>query len=297
LLAMKVMSVFLLFVASAAAQGGNDDDDDFKSQGGGGGAYGAAAEEHAEPAYQAPAEEHHEEYHAPVRAAAVYHAPIRAAAPAYHAPMAAAYAAPVAEFHIHPACNSGGPTPGYGESVQMEAHGGYRNLRNDRTLFEDDLEEPFDDPGCGHGVCVLAPGGHGECICDASFMTTEDSGPCGQHQKSQGVAFLLQLFLGPFGAGGFYLGGGWIAGAIICLLFGGLGMCIAPILACIANGVFDFLDCVFCDCLSGPNPMCGATTVTCCWAVLHCAALITWFVTLIIIGVDCKVGGIPCVPM
>jgi len=293
---MKVGSLFLLFVGSAVAtkqvRAGNYDDDDYSPP-----AAAAAPAYHAEAA-AAPA------YHAEAAAAPVYHAP----APAYHpAPMAQAYAAPVEaeEFHIHPACNSGGPTAGYAAPMAMEAPrygaseargGGYRNLRSDRTLFEDDLQEPFDDPGCGHGVCVLAPGGHGECICDASFMTTEDSGPCGQHQKSQGVAFLLQLFLGPFGAGAFYLGGGWIATALICLLFGHFGLILAPIFVCCVAGVFrDISFCTGLNCCRGlfSNP----NSVLCCATILHSAALITWFVSLIVIGADCKVHGIPCVPM
>jgi len=281
---MKVGSLFLLFVGSAVAtkqvRAGNYDDDDYSPP--------AAA---AAPAY-----------HAEAAAAPAYHAP----APAYHpAPMAQAYAAPVEaeEFHIHPACNSGGPTAGYAAPMAMEAPrygaseargGGYRNLRSDRTLFEDDLQEPFDDPGCGHGVCVLAPGGHGECICDAAFMTTEDSGPCEQHQKYQGVAFILQLFLGPFGAGCFYLGGGWIATAIICLLFCGFNLCVVPVLGCLFAGFFNTI----CSCCPNFQPnTCSPSTMICCQGILHCAGLITWFVSIIVIGVDCKVHGIPCVPM
>lgn len=275
---MKVAYLFALLATAVAAkgrklqygaaaaggyQGGNDDDDDAPSARAEGGYTAAAA---AAPAYHAAA------------AAPAYH-PVAAAAPAYAA-------ATVTELHIHPACHIGGPTP-------IRANGEYRKLRADRTLFEDDLEEPYDDPGCGHGVCVLAPGGHGECICDAAFMTTETSGPCGQHQKSQGVAFLLQLFLGPFGAGAFYLGGPWLGTAIICLLFIGLGVCVAPIAACAVTGIFD----LFCGWCNACNCAQNTVTVMCCLGVLHCAGLITWFVSLIVIGVDCKVSGIPCVPM
>jgi hypothetical protein len=279
---MKVGYLFTLLVATSAQYGGqaaSADDDDAGSQAQGGG-YGGAQ------AAQAPA------YHAPA-AAAEYHPPAAAAA-AYHPPaMAQTYAAPAEELHIHPSCNSGGPTP-------MRMGGGYRMLsgkvQGDRSLEEDDLEEPFDDPGCGHGVCVLAPGGHGECICDAAFMTTPTSGPCGQHQKSQGVAFILQLFLGFFGAGAFYLGSGWVATGVVCLLFGALGVCIAPIIACASFGL---LKCIpFCR----PGGACGFVSnqkelTLCCVGFLHCVALITWFVSLIIIGVNCKVNGIPCVPM
>lgn len=91
------------------------------------------------------AEAHHEEYHAPMR---------QEYAPAH-------VHVEVAEYHIHPPCSSGGPTP-----MRMEAqHSGYRNLRTevDRTLFEDDLELPADDIGCGHGICVMAPGGTSLC--------------------------------------------------------------------------------------------------------------------------------------
>merc|ERR1719162_1874669 len=255
------------------------DDDDFDSKGGGG--YGQSAA--AAPAYHAPM----------VRTQAAYHAPVA---------QVAAYGA-VQELHIHPACSDGGPTP-----ERAQAAGDYRKLggkvshrklvdyieNSKRSLFEDDLEEPFDDPGCGHGVCVLARGGRGECICDAAFMTTPESGPCGQHQKSQGVAFILQLFLGFFGAGAFYLGGGWMATGVVCLLCGALGVIVAPLVMCLMNGLFN-------TCCQGASDRCNCglsnTTTACCVGFLQCVAVIVWFVSLVIIGSDCKVDGIPCVPM
>lgn len=221
-------------------------------------------------------------------------APAMAYQPAAHVAVAAYSEAEA--LHIHPSCNSGGPTAGY-EGYEPAASSEYRKrtLRSDRTLFEDDLEEPYDDPGCGHGICVEAPGGHNECICDVDFMTTPEAGPCGQRQKWQGTAFILQLFMGCVGAGSFYLGGGWYASGILCLLFGFFGIFVGPVLACFFQGVFN---CIFCCPRRTPGvgtcagPSCLGLT-----AVLHCAAVIIWFVSLIEIAVDCKVHGIPCVPM
>jgi len=245
--------------------------------------YGQPPAARAQPAY-APASFQAAEYH-PVAAQAAYE------------PMEAEELP-----HIHPACNSGGPTAaaammsGYrklgGKVAQRKLEDYIENAK--RSLEEDDLEEPFDDPGCGHGVCVLAPGGHGECICDQAFMTTPDSGPCEQHQKSQGVAFILQLFLGPFGAGAFYLGGGWIGTACVCLFTGALAFITLPLVCCV-KGLFNTIcgDCcgVPSFCPSNPN------TILCCAGFLQCVMVITWFVSLIYIGVDCKVDHIPCVPM
>merc|ERR1719272_506325 len=104
---------------------------------------------------------------------------------AYEAPQAAAvaeYSAPQEETIIHPSCDSGGPTirtasaGGYGASAAMGHESEYRKLNGkvvhrklsdyvenaQRTLFEDDLEEPYDDPGCGHGVCVMTLGDRSE---------------------------------------------------------------------------------------------------------------------------------------
>lgn len=241
----------------------------------------------------------------PATQAAEYH-PVAAQVAEYHpvAAQVAAYQEPVGVQeldHIHPACNSGGPTAvaasfsGYrklgGKIAQRKLEDYIENVK--RSLEEDDLEEPFDDPGCGHGVCVLAPGGRGECICDQAFMTTPDSGPCEQHQKSQGVAFILQLFLGPFGAGCFYLGGGWIGSGVVCLLCGALAWIMLPIVCCV-KGFFNNL------CGECGVPTCCPTnenTILCCAGIMQCAMVITWFVSLIYIGVDCKVDSIPCVPM
>jgi hypothetical protein len=55
--------------------------------------------------------------------------------------------------------------------------------------------------------------------------------------------------------------------------------------------------CGWCDPARWVPCTCGLPTTLCCVGILHCAALITWFVSIIIIGVDCKVHDIPCVPM
>lgn len=238
-----------------------------------------------------------------------------AAAEAYERPQVAVaeYTGVLAEDHIHPGCSSGGvairaESAEYAGAMGHEERGGYRRLNSKvshrkledyiestkRTLFEDDLEEPYDDPGCGHGVCVMTLGRKLECICDAGFMTTPDSGPCEQHQKSQGVAFILQLFLGFFGAGCFYLGGSWLASAWVCLLFGAFAFCVAPVVACVTQGLF--------------RPCCGdqadkccpkipPATAACCFGFLQCVGAIVWLVSLVEIGSDCHVDGIPCIPM
>merc|ERR1711865_1127630 len=53
-----------------------------------------------------------------------------------------------------------------------------------------------------------------------------------------------------------------------------------------------------CNVCGTGGPLCCSKNVTHgCTALLHCIFLIVWFVSLIEIATDCKVDGIPCVPM
>lgn len=57
------------------------------------------------------------------------------------------------------------------------------------------------DSDCGHhGSC-----NGGECHCDDGYTTHGDGPVCGYQQKSRLTALLLQIFVGQWGAGEFYL--------------------------------------------------------------------------------------------
>jgi len=57
-----------------------------------------------------------------------------------------------------------------------------------------------------HGRCSINPAKLGECVCDNGYTTQDSNSQCGYKQKPQVGAFLLELFLGGFGAGYFYVG-------------------------------------------------------------------------------------------
>lgn len=53
-----------------------------------------------------------------------------------------------------------------------------------------------------NGFC----GTHNQCRCFSNYVTHDSATGCNYHQKSRLTAFLLELFLGEFGAGWFFLG-------------------------------------------------------------------------------------------
>jgi len=324
--------------------------------GGGGGAYGAAAYHAPEPAYHAPEPAYHAPepaYHAPEPA---YHAPepaYHAPEPAYHEPAPAyeppyeqkeEYEEPSGEYdkvpyeaepaayvpaavpevlYVEPCKNNADcgqgicdihykcrcmdfwwtPNPKKhikGRHFNPKAHrqhgedrrlgGGFRlgEDEEDRSLFEDDLSLPT-------GPLVQ---------------------PCSQKRKSQAEAFLLQLFLGVFGMGCFYLGEGWTGMAWCnlifgcfplfvclahCLCFGVFRCCVAPIASCMAK---------ICCCIPGinafdPDNLLDQTEeefnelmcMNCCYCMASITALVLWIISLVMITNDCITGpGIPCVP-
>ena len=66
-----------------------------------------------------------------------------------------------------------------------------------------------DPDNCGgHGKCIVQEAisvnqSRNQCQCEEAYTSLKS--PCDYRQKSQLVAFLLSLFLGPFGADWFYL--------------------------------------------------------------------------------------------
>ena len=63
-----------------------------------------------------------------------------------------------------------------------------------------------------------------KCQCDSGYYTQTSTDPCGYKQKQQVTAFCLQLFLGGFGAGHFYVGeiGLAVGELILTLISGGI---------------------------------------------------------------------------
>jgi hypothetical protein len=67
----------------------------------------------------------------------------------------------------------------------------------------------------GNGVCL----NRFQCQCYDTYYTTYSGSQCSYQQKLQHTAFLLQVFLGPIGAGHFYVGMiGWAMGELILTL-------------------------------------------------------------------------------
>jgi len=75
---------------------------------------------------------------------------------------------------------------------------------------------------CGpYGTCEadLASKTNMSCVCDTQHFSITNTTACATKRKSQTTATLLQVFLGGFGAGAFYLG--WILqGALIFIVIG-----------------------------------------------------------------------------
>jgi len=68
--------------------------------------------------------------------------------------------------------------------------------------------------------------------------------PCSAKRPDQLTAFLLQLFLGGFGSGCFYLGHGWVILGVYCLIFVGCVCCFFPcVVCCMACGLDSIVAC------------------------------------------------------
>merc|ERR1712118_245891 len=128
-----------------------------------------------------------------------------------------------------------------------------------------------------------------------------------------GIAFLLQVFLGPLGIGCFYLK--WYALGCGCLFFGALGYCVVPIIYCFARTCFACFCCTFCRCIydrdnnfenedgvidDAEKEAQAAAAFACIQFWVFIVGLICWIVALVEISTNCesKVDGseIPCVP-
>jgi len=186
-----------------------------------------------------------------------------------------------AAFHGPQAAAYHEPAP---QAAAYHEPAGYRRLREvdvtDRSLFEDDLE-----------------------------LIQEKTRPCSLKRKSQAEAFLLQLFLGYFGMGCFYLG--WNGLGAACFIFG-----MFPLVWCIVTTFCETL----CTCCVKPIAKCVASVCccfypktkpmdieedeyerqqckACCGSLAGLTFVILWIVSLAAIANDCNTdGGIPCVP-
>jgi len=87
--------------------------------------------------------------------------------------------------------------------------------------------ECHSDNDCSNnGECQLDSSGQTYCNCDDGYIQADGDGPCGYHQRSKLVAFLLSFFLGSYGVDWFYLynngnGGYIVAGVFKILTLGG----------------------------------------------------------------------------
>jgi len=83
------------------------------------------------------------------------------------------------------------------------------------------------DSDCNNnGECQLNSQGTTYCNCDDGYITTNDDGLCGYHQRRKLVAFLFSFFLGSYGVDWFYLynngnGGYIVAGVFKIITLGG----------------------------------------------------------------------------
>jgi TM2 domain-containing membrane protein YozV len=104
------------------------------------------------------------------------------------------------------------------------------NNTNSPSSCQNDLEDCS-----GEGYCTRDGS---TCVCFSGHVTyNSPNGPkCNYKQKSQLAAFLLQLFLGKFGAGHFYVGSNALGAGEICLTFG-----LIP-LACFLTPMFNAFD-------------------------------------------------------
>lgn len=75
-----------------------------------------------------------------------------------------------------------------------------------------------------NGFCI-----DNHCRCFNNYVTYQSETSCNYHQKDRTTAFLLELFLGEFGAGWFYLGRIEFAVPVLILTLV-LGCCLKPMI-------------------------------------------------------------------
>lgn len=117
-----------------------------------------------------------------------------------------------------------------------------------------------------HGQCVDSV-----CLCSDDYATFGEC-QCCHKRKNQLTAFFLQFFLGPFGAGFFYLGKTKLGLATIACLTGGFGA--VCVLACIFS------------CLSSTEErsFSGNIFITICITCLEIAAIVLWIYGIVVMA-------------
>merc|ERR1719231_92751 len=157
---------------------------------------------------------------------------------------------------------------------------------------------------CGEGYCNLDDK---KCVCTDYWWTTEENNPCAVARKSKVIAFLLQVFLGPFGIGCFYLGW-WFLG-LACLFLLGFGCLCIPFMLCLlqtsAQCLKSIVNCICSDCCSflwegktdeEKEQIKQDYCFYCCASFLTFLGVIFWIISLVQISNDCVSDGVPCVP-
>ena len=96
----------------------------------------------------------------------------------------------------------------------------YNNNKISRSLAESDnftCTVPAEDCN-NHGGCNREAN---DCICDDGYLTfpKNNTNKCSYKQSKQWIAFILELFLGIFGAGNWYLGRNEYAAIKVCILW------------------------------------------------------------------------------
>jgi hypothetical protein len=282
-------------------------------------------------------------YEAPKAEAAPYHPP--AYEPPKYEPPAPAYQPPAPAYQP--------PAPAYEPPYEQEEYNEKPSGEYDNVPYEEEpmayvpaataevlyVEPCKNNADCGQGICDITY----KCRCMDFWWTpnpkhnTRDTAirprqfnpkskrrlqehgplvrPCSQKRKSQAEAFLLQLFLGWFGCGCWYLGSGWYGMAVANLIFGCFPLiiclvecacgtlclcCIGPVVACITK---------ICCCF-GFTPYTADKDISVdeavynrdmcmnfCYGLASVVALVLWIISLVMIANDCVTGpGIPCVP-
>lgn len=114
-----------------------------------------------------------------------------------------------------------------------------------------------------NGFCI-----DNQCRCFTNYVTHNSATGCNYHQKDRTTAFLLEFFLGEFGAGWFYLGRNEFAVPVLVLTLV-LACCFKPILVIASNNDNAVVD----------------RQVSACFAVLSgCAVFGLWLHGMIVTG-------------
>lgn len=113
-----------------------------------------------------------------------------------------------------------------------------------------------------NGFCI-----DNQCHCFTNYVTHNSATGCNYHQKDRTTAFLLEFFLGEFGAGWFYLGRIEFAVPVLVLTL---------VFACCFKPIISF---------ATKNDHAGIAVAAACFAVLSgCAVFGLWLHGMIVTG-------------